>query len=664
MSVGLYSGVSGLALGIGLYRNVSGLWGGASGLIDGFGGADPYAGASLYLNFLNPELDSRITFSRGTNATLIDSTGKLTYAPNNLFQRSEEFENVYWARAAVNVTADATSAPNGTLTADKVFATATSGIHGAYTSLTLAATTYIYSCYAKAAEYSLVRLSEGGSGRFHASFNLSNGTVIAGTTGGTQFVSASIIPVGDGWYRCAIVFTGTVTGYAPAFAGYPAGATLNIYGVDYVGDGVSGTFFWGAQLEQVTYQTTPGVYNATTASAYYGPRFDYDPVTLAPRGLLIEEARTNLVLRSEEINDATWVKNLATVAANATSSPDGTAAAEKLVVNNSITLGPSTGAGVRQNVTKAASSLTYTFSAFVKAAEFNSVILYVLNSGATGGARCQFNLAAGTASTPVLVGAGFSAVSATIANAASGWYRCTITVTTDVDTILQNSILPADTVATTGNGTSGIYVWGAQLEAGSFATSYIPTVASTVTRNADVATMTGTNFSTWYNQTQGTFVTDFSRFGFDAVPGSVILTQADDGTTNNRVALRLNSRVADASAQATIVSGGSVLVNAGAGTLASMANRIVRATLAYQVGTPAVGRDGSVGDVAAIASLPTVNQLSIGQGAGAAAVNGHIRNIAYFNTRLPNAQLQTLTAPSLATTLSLDFTTGSYNVGF
>ena len=164
MSSGLYSGVSGLALGIGLYRNVSGLWGGASGLIDGFGGADPYAGASLYLNFLDPVLDSRITFSRGTNATLIDSTGRLTYAPNNLFTFSQEFDNAAWGKTNAGtallpvVTANAGTAPDGTTTADRVQLSLNGGTASGdnaqvrQTIATSLAVTYIFSFWARATD--------------------------------------------------------------------------------------------------------------------------------------------------------------------------------------------------------------------------------------------------------------------------------------------------------------------------------------------------------------------------------------------------------------------------------------------------------------------------------------------------------------------------------
>ena len=118
MSTGLYSGASGIALGVGLYRDTQGLWGGATGLMSGFAGSSPYSGSSLYLDFLTPSLDSRVTFTRGSNATLVDSTGKIVYAPANLVTYSEQFDNAAWIKYEGTVTANATTAPDGTTTAD------------------------------------------------------------------------------------------------------------------------------------------------------------------------------------------------------------------------------------------------------------------------------------------------------------------------------------------------------------------------------------------------------------------------------------------------------------------------------------------------------------------------------------------------------------------
>lgn len=663
MAVGLYSGVSGLAVGVGLYQGVSGLWGGASGLINGFGGSGPFPGASLYLDFLTPPLDSRITFSRGTNATLVDSTGKITYAPNNLVQQSEAFDNVYWARAAVNVTADATTAPNGTLTADKVFATATTGIHGAYANITLTATTHIYSCYAKAAEYSLVRLSEGASGRFYASFNLSNGTVVAGTTGGTQFVSASIIPVGDGWYRCAIVFTGAAGAYAVAFAGYPAGATLNIYGVDYTGDGVSGTFFWGAQLEQVTYQTTPSPYVATTASAYYGPRFDYDPVTLAPRGLLIEEARTNLILRSEEFNNASWLSFAALVSADVTAAPSGLTVADKITeaagaANQSVYNG------------NTAPFSTVTASTYFKSSERTFAHLSVSGGGSAQWFAATFNLTTGVV-TQQLAGASGTISGATITNAGNGWYRCTITGVTGASSAATYIYCGPSTTATptpgsfgvlaySGTAGSGVFAWGAQLEAGAFVTSYIPTVASTVSRSADVATMTGTNFSTWYNPSEGTFIVWAD--GPNAIQFQRLLLNVYKAGGSNASAIYLYQQN---SAQLSVWdSGGTQVVSIDAGTVEDGAAHKIAAAIKTNDFAASVDGGTVVTDTSGTLATDQI-AMAIGMsGNNLSQLNGHIRAIAYYNTRLPNTQLQTLTAPSLASPLALDFILPTYTVGY
>ena len=145
----------------------------------------------------------------------------------------------------------------------------------------------------------------------------------------------------------------------------------------------------------------------------------------------------------------------------------------------------------------------------------------------SGGAR--FNLNTGT----VEGVANYS--SASIQSVGNGWYRCiAIGTASAVTGVYFNISNTATQLAYSGDGTSGIYLWGAQLEAGSFATSYIPTVASQVTRAADVAVMTGTNFSSWYNQTEGTVYTEYDSAG-GVTPCAVSI---DDTTSNNRIQVR------------------------------------------------------------------------------------------------------------------------------
>ena len=142
-------------------------------------------------------------------------------------------------------------------------------------------------------------------------------------------MTAAITADAAGFYRCSVhlpaTFNGTYT--HRVYLCSADGVT------SFTGDDTSGIYLWGAQLSDSAsldaYVPNNGA--APTAAAYYGPRLDYDPVTLQPKGFLVEEARTNLLLRSEEFDNANWTKSRATVTANAATAPDGTSNADKLV---------------------------------------------------------------------------------------------------------------------------------------------------------------------------------------------------------------------------------------------------------------------------------------------------------------------------------------------
>ena len=573
------------------------------------GPVNTYSGATMLLDFLNPVLDPRITFSRGTNATLIDSTGKLTYAPNNLLTYSEDFSNAAWTKTTTTVTANAAIAPDGTLTADQiVFASGTSEIFQAAGSGAAA----IGSVWVKGTAGQTIQIYD--------AYTLKTPTVLTGD-----------------WQRLSVPVLGAIR-YLDISAGN--GSTARTI------------FLWGAQLEAVTYQTTPSAYNATTASAYYGPRFDYDPVTLAPRGLLIEEARTNTALHSADITNAVYIFSASSATANVTTAPDGTQTADKAVEDN-------TNAVHRFYQTNVV-TVTSAFSAsvYLKAAERSFAYFGIGNGQYT---RASINLTTGA--TGALAGPQAANLTIRTVAAGNGWWRVIISGTFSTADSGHVWVTISDNGAESylGNGTSGIYVWGYQGEAGSFATSYIPTVASTVTRNADVATMTGTNFSTWYNQNEGTFVV-----GYDQLSGENkdIFMAGSAGGSFNPGSVGIYGA-------GTSIAGyvrSSSAYTAQANVLASLGNNIpLSAAVAYKVNDVAASAMGATPVVATPpnAMPTTVIELKImGAGVTGGGKSGHIRQIAYFNTRLPNAQLQTLTAPSLATTLSLDFTTGSYNVGF
>ena len=354
-------------------------------------------------------------------------------------------------------------------------------------------------------------------------------------------------------------------------------------------------------------------------AAINAPRFDYDPVTLAAKGLLIEEQRTNLALYSEQFDNAAWTKSAVTITANATAAPDGTSTADKLTPD--VTLATHF-AG--QTVTTTA--VAHTYSAYLKAGGYSWAILYA--AGVNQGV--YFDLANG------VVGSSFigAPTSSSITPVGNGWYRCSITFTATTGTAARVYASSANTVSTfAGDGTSGIFVYGAQLEAGAFATSYIPTVASTVTRSADVATMTGTNFSSWYNQTQGTFVVDFTPDEGLTTGTTRVLTVSQAGAA---------ARVIDVSFLGTnwVNYNGTNTTVIGAASVTSTPQRIATAYASANYGYTLNG--GTVAtDASALVNSPT--QMAIGHTVNVNQLNGHIRQIAYYNTRLPNATLQTLT---------------------
>jgi hypothetical protein len=426
MSSGLYSGVSGLALGVGLYKDVSGLWSGASGLDAGFDGP------SLSLNFLSGTLDPRITFTRASTATFVGSNGLIQ-------------------SAAINA-----------------------------------------------------------------------------------------------------------------------------------------------------------------------PRFDYDPVTLTPRGLLIEEARTNLLTYSEQFDNAAWVKSSSTVTANAATAPDGTTTAD------TVTALSSTGF-VSQSVVFTGDG-DKSISVFVKAGTSSTSVVQLRDvTAAVTRGLVTLTWAAGVLSGVATVG-----TLQGIDSYGNGWYRVRLLATGVVAANTNQVRAQPDSAA----GTGTLVLWGAQAENGAFATSYIPTVASTVARSADVASMTGTNFSSWYNQSEGTFVTSWTALGYTTTNMVFAVT---NGGTADVVQQFLNSTTA---ARFTVRVAGVGLVALDATVNLAIVNKVANA---YKVDDFASVANGGVVATDTTGTLPAVTRMEIGSRLGTLLWNGHIRTLIYFNTRFSDTALQQAT---------------------
>lgn len=585
---------------------------------------------SLLLDFANTKsLDPRITFTRASTATYYDGV-TTSKAEENLILQSQTFDNASWTKSNSTITADSTTAPDGTTTADSLIEdTANSSHLISSNSVSFVSSVYTYSCYVKANTRTKFRLNVNTSpAACYADFDLTAVTASSVTFAGSGFASgtATITSVGNSWYRCTLTWTSSISAAGNGYL-----VLLNAAGaLTYTGDGVSGLYIWGAQLEQRSAVTA---YTATTSQPItnYIPvlqtaasgvaRFDCNPTTGESLGLLIEEQRTNIATYSAQFDNAAWSKVASSITANTIIAPDGTLTGDKLVEDTSNSAHRFQGAG---GVTGA-----YTFSIYAKAAERTWVALNFAN---LANGLASFNLSTGVTGTVQ------SGVVASITSVGNGWYKCSISATlTSTGQLPDILIETSDVVYTyTGNGFSGIYIWGAQLEAGAFATSYIPTVASQVTRSADAASMTGTNFSSWYNQAEGTLyaegVLSWQASGFPRI------ANINNGTLTNKIDILATS--ATSLFGAVTYNNSDVLSQSVTATVSSSN----KSAIAYAFNNGAFVVNASSATTDTSMNIPSVSQLNIGSSNSGNFANGTIRKIAYYPLRVTNAQLQALTS--------------------
>lgn len=266
-------------------------------------------------------------------------------------------------------------------------------------------------------------------------------------------------------------------------------------------------------------------------AAIDAPRFEHDPITGECFGLMVEETRTNLILRSTEFDISTYwspIRLVAQPTANTDTAPDGSTTAEKLIP--SITSGDHR---IDRSSVTVVSGQLYTISVFVKASGYSGFSISAGSSPSPIGATFSLSEDGSVVSTQ-------SGWSATITKFLDGWFRCTATFTTAATTVRVYFGVgqSGTTFSYSGDGTSGILIWGAQLEAGSSATSFIKTSTSTLARSIDLCTITGTDFSSFYNNNEGTAFVDSA---------SIILSTTADNTvyglgTSSTSAIRLYNR--------------------------------------------------------------------------------------------------------------------------
>ena len=608
---------------------------------------------SLALNFMNSSTIGAGTATTSTNASYpamiqfsnasgssiaapmyYNSAGVLTAAAENLLKQSQNFGTT-WTTTDVSVATAAGVAPDGTSTSNLITGDGTYNGHSILQSLSYAVgNTLTMSVYFKAgsSSYAFLRLrNSAATNQIVAFFNLTNGTLQSSSYAGTgSLTNATITSVGNGWYRAVLTgVTSTTAGDTSIFAAMgisDANSDLSLTS--------SGTLYaWGAQVELATSASS---YIYTTTTAAYGPRFDYNPATLALNGLLIESSNTNSIRNN-------------TMQGVATGTP-GTMPSHWAISNNvgltSSIVGTGTDSGISyidlqlSGTTTATNNFQVLFESSTQIAgtqnQLRAVSAFIkLQAGTTTGLTATtIYLAEETSGGSYLTegGTAFTLTSAAL-NQDRYYYGRTLTnaSTTYVTPFLQLNFSSGATVNMT------LRIGMPQVESGTVSSSVIPTTTVGMTRSADNALLPSLSTLSWFNAANGTLAA--SGISPSSTTNSNRLISLDDTTITNEMICYLSPYLAQ-----TVKAAGTVNLSTASSAFPFTANAVYQVAIGYGSNNFAGAANGSIA-TSSSGVVPTVTQLSIGETAGGSFLNGWIQSINYYNTRLSNSAIQELTNP-------------------
>ncbi len=357
------------------------------------------------------------------------------------------------------------------------------------------------------------------------------------------------------------------------------------------------------------------------------PRLNYpliDGVVQDCPALLLEPSRTNYLERTEEFSNSYWTKYNSSVSANQVVSPDGAVTADKLI-ENTVNTQHETGRAFGFT-----SGLTYVVSVFAKSSERNLQI----RGGNTNTfpANANFDLSNGTIQSTSLG-------TAYIEDYGNGWYRCMVKATAAASSTTNvNFRLVNGTLSTyTGDGSSGVFLWGAQNEIGLYPTSYISWDGSgTTTRSADVCNGSGT--SAEFNDSEGVLFAEFSSTSSDLTSKRITL---NDGSAQNRVSIGIHSV---SSQLFYFVSGGGSVPFTQAVTI-SNTEQFNRTAVKYKSGDTALWVNGfEVNTKTNTFTISGLDELALNDGGNANYFYGNTKQLMNFKTALTDSELETLTS--------------------
>jgi hypothetical protein len=562
-------------------------------------------------------------FDRGSNAaaTRIGSDGLLKKYRENLLTESNNFSDSDWSSLNSPTLTSGQADKDGGTNAWKFSATSSGSDRAIYQNTTGLNIVVTSSFYAKKGSVDFIYLASTRASSSQAQwFDLASGTL--GTKLGSDIIASNIESVGNGWYRCSVTS-------APYTAGY---SFIALVDGDNSQTSSNGDFVYiqNAQLESGLVSTD--YLESTSVTGKAGvlvdlPRINYD-ANGENGALLLEPSRQQLIQYSEYFEDSSWTKTSLNITTNATTSPSGFLDANKLV--------PTATSGQHKiDITKSVSSgANVALSAFVKKGEYQYCCLYEVTS-----AKGRFfDLSNGTK------GATFGTAPTTsdIEPMQNDWYR--IHITTSVPSTSARFILyvceSISSTSFTGNGSNGIYAYGAMLEQNAtYPSSYIPNHGESggVTRAADVCENGGSAES--INSTEGVLFAEISALADD---GTLRMLNINDGTKNNRVGLQYSSTTNLITAAYDISGAGQATISytlSDANSFNKIAFKYKQNDFALWVNGVEVGTDTS-GNV-----LPsnTLNNIESQYGDDRFYFYGNVKQVAVFNEALSDSELATLT---------------------
>lgn len=373
-----------------------------------------------------------------------------------------------------------------------------------------------------------------------------------------------------------------------------------------------------------------------TTAFYNRPRFDYDPVTNICKGLLVEEQRTNLLAYSEQFDNSYWSKTNSTISANTTAAPDNTFTADSLI--STTTGGPNT--CYIERLPAVVPSTDYTFSVFLKAGTSpkTTVNFYRVSPFSQALAEVTWG------TTPTMIAWGDILINSKLEIIANGWVRVSLTINTGLATSVNTRVYVRDQSSNNITGHT-VFIWGAQLEQGSFSTSYIPTTNAQVTRTADTVQINSTNWQRIYNPEQGTFYTKVLPLSgsqaaavidvgdtYNSIHGIWKSGPGGDGSSGTSWNAFSFSDFLSANAQLTPLTANFV-------STAGVANSGSGIAYTYGFNNFNASVNGSLSTIitqsTAVSAIPVMTGFN--------HLNGHVQTLEYYPVQLTNAQLTALT---------------------